>query len=107
MWIDPGIGFGKTTAHNLALIAHLDRFVATQFDVLLGVSRKRFIGALHAASDSGADIETVEPTPTDDRLAGSIAMATWASALGADIVRVHDVLGTVRALKVVAAGIRV
>ena len=51
VWIDPGIGFGKTVAHNLALLAHLDALVATGFPVVVGTSRKRFLGALLAAAD--------------------------------------------------------
>ena len=78
VWIDPGIGFGKTHAHNLALLAHLDAFVATGFPVLVGTSRKGFLGRLLGDSD-GAD----GPAPVDDRLEGSLATATWAMANGA------------------------
>ncbi len=98
VWIDPGIGFGKTAAHNLQLLARLDELVSTGFPVVVGTSRKRFLGALLAASD-GADA----PVPTDDRLEGSLATATWAMAEGARMVRVHDVLATVQAAKVLAA----
>lgn len=103
VWIDPGIGFGKTRAHNLALLAHIDRFVATDFPVLIGVSRKGFIGRIHAASDAGVEFGTVGPTPTHDRLEASLAIAAWCGLLGVDIVRVHDVAQTVQAMKVVAA----
>jgi len=96
IWIDPGIGFGKTLDHNLALVANLDRFTAIA-PTLLAVSRKRSLGVLHAQSD-GCD----EPTPPDDRLEASLAMATWAGFLGADIVRVHDVRATVHAVGVIA-----
>ena len=99
IWVDPGFGFGKTTGHNLELVANLDRF-ASIAPLLVGVSRKRTIGELHARSD-GAPDGTV--TPADDRLAGSLAMATWAAYLGADVVRAHDVRATVHAVRVVAS----
>jgi dihydropteroate synthase len=89
IWIDPGVGFGKTAEHNLVLIAQLDRFVALGFPVLLGVSRKRFIQAL----DPGA----VDPY---DRLGGSLAAALWGARAGVAAVRVHDVRETVQALRV-------
>jgi dihydropteroate synthase len=95
VWIDPGIGFGKTADHNLALLAHLDAFVATGFPVLVGTSRKRFLGALAGRSDRRA-----EPAPVGDRLEGSLASATWALACGAAMVRVHDVRSTVDACRV-------
>lgn len=110
VWIDPGIGFGKTIDHNLDLIAAIDRFVATGWPVLLGVSRKRSIGLLHAASDAGdfAAIgakfgELTDAVDTADRLEAGLAMAAWAAALGVDIIRTHDVAETVQALRVVAA----
>jgi len=90
--LDPGIGFGKTAAHNLALTARLDRLVATGFPVLYGASRKR-------------TIQAVDPTATepDDRLGGSLALALGAARAGASIIRVHDVRETVQALAVQAA----
>jgi dihydropteroate synthase len=100
VWIDPGIGFGKTTAHNLALLAHLDELVATGFPVLVGTSRKGFLGHLLGRSD-GRD----GPVPTDDRLEGSLATATWALACGARMVRVHDVRAACHAVRVVAGQI--
>ncbi|WP_292101168.1 dihydropteroate synthase [Brevundimonas sp.] len=92
IWLDPGIGFGKTTAHNLALTAHLDRLAATGFPVLYGASRKR-------------TIQAIDPTATDpaDRLGGSLALAQEAARAGASILRVHDVRETVQALAVQAA----
>jgi dihydropteroate synthase len=96
VWIDPGIGFGKTAAHNLSLLRHLDRFVATGWPVAVGTSRKGFLGALLADSDG------VEAVPTDDRLEGSLVTATWAMHQGVGMVRVHDVLPTVQAALVVA-----
>jgi dihydropteroate synthase len=100
VWIDPGIGFGKTTTHNLTLLAHLDELVATGFPVLVGTSRKGFLGQLLAASD-GADA----PVPTDDRLEGSLATTTWALACGAAMVRVHDVRAAKHSVRVVAGDI--
>jgi dihydropteroate synthase len=89
VWIDPGIGFGKTLAHNLALLASLGELVATGFPVLVGASRKSFIGALTGGA------------PPDDRLEGSLAVAVWAVHQGARMVRVHDVAPTVQALRLV------
>jgi dihydropteroate synthase len=114
VWVDPGIGFGKTRAHNLALLRHLDAIVALGHPVVVGTSRKSFLGALTARSDAtaagrdsrGNPVATVrgagaEPTPADDRLEASVATATWAFAFGARMVRAHDVRATVHAAKVV------
>ncbi|MBX9709374.1 MAG: dihydropteroate synthase, partial [Caulobacteraceae bacterium] len=90
--LDPGIGFGKTVEHNLALIAALDRFSALGFPVLLGASRKRMIRNI--------DPSAAEAT---DRLGGSIALVLEGARRGAAILRVHDVRETVQALKVQAA----
>ena len=79
IFIDPGIGFGKTAEHNLTLLHCLDRFVASGYRVLLGASRKRFIGRL-----TGKD----QPT---DRAFGTAATVALAAAAGVSIVRVHDV----------------
>ena len=98
VWIDPGIGFGKTIEHNLLLLANIDRFVATGLPVLVGVSRKGFIGRLHTASDTSVPLAQAAPTPTEDRLEASVALAVWSSAHGVDVVRVHDVLPTIQAL---------
>jgi dihydropteroate synthase len=97
-WIDPGIGFGKDLGHNLALLGHIDALVATGWPVVVGTSRKGFLGRLLAASDGAP-----ETVPVDDRLEGSLATATWAMAQGVGMVRVHDVRPTVHAAKVVAA----
>lgn len=86
--IDPGIGFGKTVDHNLALLAATDRFAATGQPVLIGVSRKSFIARLSAGE------------PPKDRLPGSLAAALFAVARGAAILRVHDVAATRQALAV-------
>jgi dihydropteroate synthase len=100
VWLDPGIGFGKTADHNLALLAHLDAFVATGLPVLVGSSRKGFIGRLLGDSD-GSDA----PAAVDDRLEGSLATATWALANGARMVRVHDVRATAQAALVIGGQI--
>jgi dihydropteroate synthase len=99
VWIDPGIGFGKTTAHNLSLLRHLDVLVKTGFPVVVATSRKRFLGELLATSDGAAGAGTV---PVEDRLEGSVATAVWAMVQGAGMIRVHDVRATVHAAKVVA-----
>ncbi|WP_420480166.1 dihydropteroate synthase [Brevundimonas sp. FT23028] len=92
LWLDPGIGFGKTLAHNLALTANLERLGATGLPVLYAASRKRTIAAI--------DPTAVEAT---DRLGGSLALALEAARRGAAIIRVHDVRETVQALAVQAA----
>ena len=91
IWLDPGIGFGKSLDHNLALMHDLDEVIGLGYPVLFGASRKRFIAAI----DDGAD-ET-------ERLGGSLAAALRAAQAGAAMVRVHDVRMTVQALKVQAA----
>jgi dihydropteroate synthase len=92
VWIDPGVGFGKTLAHNLALLAGLEELAALGFPLVLGVSRKRFIQVIDStASDA------------DDRIGGSLAAALWGAARGAAVLRVHDVRQTVQALDVQAA----
>lgn len=100
VWIDPGIGFGKTLAHNLALLANLDVLVATGHPVLVGTSRKAMLGTLEARAAGGGDGPT---PPPGDRLEGSLATAVWSLRCGAAMVRVHDVAATVRALEAVAA----
>jgi dihydropteroate synthase len=96
IWIDPGFGFGKTDAHNLALLARLDRIVDLGWPVLVGTSRKGTLGNLLAASDGA-------PVPVDDRLAASIATEVWAMHQGASMIRAHDVRSAVQAARVVAA----
>jgi dihydropteroate synthase len=92
IWLDPGIGFGKTPQHNLALLAALPRFVSLGFRILLGASRKRFIAALDPAG--------AEP---DARLGGSLAAALAGASAGVAALRVHDVRQTVQALTIDAA----
>jgi dihydropteroate synthase len=99
VWIDPGIGFGKTAAHNLSLLHHLDVLVSTGFPVAIGTSRKRFLGALLADADRPKPLEPVAP---EDRVEGSVATAVWAMVQGVRMVRVHDVRATVHAARVVA-----
>ncbi|MFN3955523.1 MAG: dihydropteroate synthase [Pararhodobacter sp.] len=84
--VDPGIGFGKTLAHNLALLKGLALFHALEAPILLGASRKRFVGTLSGVEAAGA------------RMPGSVAVALHAAAQGAQIIRVHDVAETVQAL---------
>lgn len=86
--VDPGIGFGKSTDDNLRLITSLDRLVALGRPVLVGVSRKRFIGELSGGA------------PVDRRLGGTIAAGLAAVARGAAILRVHDVAAHVQAVQV-------
>jgi dihydropteroate synthase len=92
IWVDPGIGFGKTMNHNLQLLHHLDRLVALGRPVLVATSRKAFIGRLAAGPGE-------PPAPIEERLAGSLATAVWAVAHGAATVRVHDVAETVQAVR--------
>lgn len=88
--IDPGIGFGKTLAHNLELLNRLGEFVSLGYPVLVGPSRKSFIGNL-------LDL------PPDQRVEGTAAAVVLAARNGASVVRVHDVREMVRALKVADA----
>jgi dihydropteroate synthase len=88
--LDVGIGFGKTLEHNLQLLAHLDFYKSQGRPLLLGVSRKSFIGKL-----LGADIEA--------RLPASLACAVWAAHAGAGIIRTHDVAATAQALRMMEA----
>jgi dihydropteroate synthase len=94
VWIDPGIGFGKTLDHNLALLAHLDTLVATGYPVLVGTSRKAMLGTLAARAEPGGPRSVPPPA---DRLEGSLATAVWAQLAGVAMVRVHDVAATLRA----------
>jgi dihydropteroate synthase len=96
VWVDPGIGFGKTLEHNLALLASLDALVALGRPVVVGTSRKSFLGVLARRPDG-------TPAPVGERLPGSLATATWAMLQGAHMVRVHDVAATVQAATLVGA----
>ena len=90
LWVDPGIGFGKTLSQNLALLRHLPDLVAGGWPVLVGTSRKGFIGRLARRADGS-------PASVDERLPGSLATATWAMLAGAAMVRAHDVAATAQA----------
>jgi dihydropteroate synthase len=92
--VDPGIGFGKDLGHNLALLRACASFRDLGATVVIGASRKRFLGTLTGVDDPA------------DRIEGSIAAAVLAAANGADAVRVHDVAATVRALAVADAVVR-
>ncbi|MDQ3641274.1 MAG: dihydropteroate synthase [Actinomycetota bacterium] len=91
VWIDPGIGFGKTLEHNLTLLRRLGELVATGYPVVVGTSRKAFLGRL----TGGAGV--------DDRVEASIATAAWSLSQGAAMVRVHDVAPTVAAAHLLGA----
>ena len=80
--IDPGFGFGKTVAHNLALVRQLPDFVSLRLPVLMGMSRKSTIGVITGRSDA-------------DQMAGSLALAVAAVLRGAHLIRAHDVAETV------------
>jgi dihydropteroate synthase len=97
--LDPGIGFGKTLAHNLELLARLDEIVALGRPVVIGVSRKSFISRI--AQDAG-----VSGVEVDDRLPGTIAANTLAYERGAKVFRVHDVPEAAQGLAVAAAATR-
>jgi len=86
--VDPGFGFGKTVDHNLQLVKNLREFTMLGKPVLMGVSRKSSIAALLSRSTN------------DERLAGSVAMATLCCQYGASIIRAHDVAATVDAVKI-------
>ncbi len=88
--IDPGIGFGKTVEHNLQILKHLDAFKTLGCPLLVGPSRKSFIG-------------TITGLPVNERLEGTIAAVTVAVMNGAQIVRIHDVKECRRAIQVVDA----
>lgn len=88
--VDPGIGFGKTVEHNLKLLAHLDEFRSLGCPVLVGASRKSFLGKVLGRE-------------TNERLWGSLAAAVWAVAHGANVLRVHDVAETVDMVRLIEA----
>lgn len=88
--VDPGIGFGKTTQHNLELLKRLSEFRALKKPLLIGTSRKSFIG-------------NILEVPVTERVEGTAATVCWAIAHGADIVRVHDVKANVRAAQITDA----
>ncbi len=91
IWLDPGIGFGKTDAHNFELLRGLGELATLGRPLVVGTSRKSFIGR----TDGGS--------PADDRLGGTIATSVLAAAAGADVLRVHDVREMDQALRVAGA----
>ena len=91
--VDPGIGFGKTLAHNVALLAGLSRFTQMPYPVLLGASRKRFIAALGDVGD----------VPARERVGGSCAATVLGALAGVCVFRVHDVAAHRQALDIVGA----
>lgn len=93
IWLDPGIGFGKTLEHNLALIRATARLSGHGYPLLVAASRKRFIAALE-------ERDGVEPSGPEDRLGATIAVHLHALANGAKMVRVHDVQAMKQALRV-------
>jgi dihydropteroate synthase len=93
--VDPGLGFAKQPEHDLALLSGLDRIAELGFPVLVGASRKRFLGALLAAPDGQA-------RPPDRRDSATLATSVLAARAGAWGVRVHDVAGSADAVRVVA-----
>lgn len=97
IWLDPGIGFGKTLAHNLALLGALDRFVAAGYPVLLGVSRKRFIAGCCAPESHGG---LSAPPDASQRLPGTLAANLIGAQAGVCALRVHDVAEHRQALAV-------
>ena len=94
--LDPGLGFAKNAPHNWAVLAGLDRIVGLGLPVLVGASRKTFLGRLLAGPDA-------EPLPPERRDAATLATTVLAAGAGAWGVRVHDVAASVDAVKVVAA----
>jgi dihydropteroate synthase len=93
--IDPGLGFGKRWRDNLTLLKGIDSLGKLGYPILVGASRKSFIGTL-LAPDAGS-------TPADDRLAGSLAIAAHCYTAGVEMVRVHDVRETVELFRVLDA----
>jgi dihydropteroate synthase len=90
VWLDPGIGFGKTSAHNMELLRRLGELRELERPLVIGTSRKSFIGK-------------VDGSPADQRLGGTIASSVLAAAEGADVLRVHDVAEVDQALTVATA----
>ena len=88
--LDPGIGFGKTSEHNLELLAKLEQLSDLEFPVLIGLSRKRFIGQI-----TGRDV--------NERLAGTLAGLVWCIMKGVHVLRVHDIPQTLDAVKIIEA----
>jgi dihydropteroate synthase len=94
--LDPGLGFAKRAEHNWRLAAHLDQLMALGFPVLVGASRKSYLGRLLAGPDG-------QPRPADEREAATVATSVLAAQAGVWGIRVHDVRATVDALAVLRA----
>jgi dihydropteroate synthase len=90
VWLDPGIGFGKTAEHNLELLRRLPELTELGQPLVVGASRKSFLGGF-------------DGSPAGERLGGTIATAVLAAASGADVLRVHDVAEVAQALTVAGA----
>jgi dihydropteroate synthase len=90
IWLDPGIGFGKTAAHNMELLRRLSELAALGFPLVIGTSRKSFIGKVDGSDSS-------------ERLGGTIASSVLAAAAGAEVLRVHDVAELGQAIAVATA----
>lgn len=90
IWLDPGIGFGKTLEHNLELLRRLGELRDLGRPLVVGTSRKSFLGKIDGSA-------------VDDRIGGTIASTVFAAAEGADVLRVHDVAETAQAMKMAAA----
>jgi dihydropteroate synthase len=93
IWLDPGIGFGKTLAHNLSLIRATDRLARHGYPLLMAASNKRFIAALEES-------EEAQPSAPDQRIGGTLAVHLKAIYLGAKMVRVHDVAAMKQAMRI-------
>ena len=98
IWVDPGVGFAKTTAQNLVLLARMREIVATGWPVAVGISRKRFTGSVVSGDDA-------RPAPAARRLEPSLAGAVWLMSCGVSMVRAHDVKATADAAKLVASAL--
>lgn len=94
IWIDPGIGFGKTVEHNLKILAHLKNFLTLGCPILIGHSRKSFVGRVCGEK---------KVLPVEERLEGTLAVACWSFLEGASVLRVHDVGETKKTLRMMAA----
>lgn len=90
IWLDPGIGFGKTVTHNLQLLRDLRSFTTLGLPIAIGTSRKSFIGK-------------ILDQQVEDRFDGSLTTAVWAMAQGVSLVRVHDVAATKNAVRLINA----
>jgi dihydropteroate synthase len=96
--LDPGIGFGKRLHDNLAILHDIDAFKALGYPLLIGASRKSFLGTLLGGASSKST-----PAPPEARLHGSLAVAAWCHAHHVEMVRVHDVRETVELFRVLDA----